>query len=736
MPLTWYESVRLWKDSELAERSGYQHFNGICEILGQPTPAASDQIGDTYTFEKHVANNLGGTGFANVWKRGHFAWEYKRNHSSLSAAYKQLLDYRENLENPPLLIVSDFERFEVHTNWTNTPPRIYKFTLQDLLRHEPTATCPIPPTEVLAAVFRDPESLRPEKMAERVTRDAAQSFSQLAERLELEGPHRLTAEGKEEVAHFLMRLLFCLFADSIGLLPDSLFREMVSEERHRPQNFLRKLRALFAAMAAKGSFFGPYDIQFFNGGLFDDDRVLELTTADLAILHKACALDWSTVEPAIFGTLFERSLNRDKRKLIGAHYTSSADIRLVVEPVVVAPLRRRWEDVKAEVNLLAEQAKTGNGVSATNGQGRRLLRRQMEDKLVCWIEELAKIKVLDPACGSGNFLYVALRSLLDLWLEARTFAGEHGLATFLPETVSPRQLYGVETDFYAHELTSVVVWIGYLQWRHENSMGTPSEPVLEKLTNIEHGDAVLRYDANGKPYEPEWPVADFIVSNPPFLGGNKIRQELGDKYVDDLFALYSGRIGAFSDFVCYWFEKARAQVEAGHADRVGLLGTQGIRGGVNRDVLNRIKASGDIFLAWSDRDWLLDGAAVHISIVAFDDGTESVKVLDGEEVAQINADLSGAADTAGAAALHENARLWAYGSQRKGSFDIPEEVARKLLRSVSSFGRDLSEVVRPGVNGQQLLRSRQHGWVIDFGENMPLSEALSLKLRLHMLTKL
>lgn len=163
MPLTWYEFVRLWKDSELAERSGYQqHFNGLYEILGVPTPAASDQIGDTYTFEKHVAKNLGGTGFADVWKRGHFAWEYKRNHSSLTAAYKQLLDYRENLENPPLLVVSDFERFEVHTNWTNTPPRVYRFTLQDLLRHEQTPTCPLPPTDVLKFLLTDPEQLRPE----------------------------------------------------------------------------------------------------------------------------------------------------------------------------------------------------------------------------------------------------------------------------------------------------------------------------------------------------------------------------------------------------------------------------------------------------------------------------------------------------------------------------------------------------------------------------------------------
>ena len=185
--------------------------------------------------------------------------------------------------------------------------------------------------------------------------------------------------------------------------------------------------------------------------------------------------------------------------------------------------------------------------------------------------------------------------------------------------VSPSQLYGIEVEFYAHELASIVVWIGFLQWKHEHGVHEDREPILQKLDNIEHADAIMRYDAEGKPYEPEWPEAEYIVGNPPFLGGNKIRRDLGDRYVTDLFALYSDRVPSFADLVCYWFEKARAQIESGGSERAGLLGTQGIRGGVNRTVLDRINETAHIFMAWSDRAWLLDGAAVRISMIGFED---------------------------------------------------------------------------------------------------------------------
>jgi len=744
MAMSWFEFVNKWSGSERSESSGYaEHFLGLCEALGEPRPADLDQTGADYAFQKHVPKTLGGKGFADVFKRGHFVWEYKGDRKSLTGAYEQVLQYKEALDNPPLLVVSDFKRFEVHTQWTNERKRVYKFELQDLLYHKATETCPLPPTEVLAALFRDPEAIRPGKMAERVTEDAARLFAQLAERIELQGSHRLTAEGKEEVARFLIRLLFCYFADSVGLLPDQIFRKAVRRvaaevPSKRPALLGRILAQLFAAMSHQGGIFGFEPIRHFNGGLFEDDRVLDLSPDDIGILKALCDLEWSAVSPAIFGTLFERSLVKEKRKLIGAHYTSEDDIRLVVEPVVMAPLRRRWTAVKAELESLAGQLESANANGKANGNARDL-RLRMEERLIAFTEELAAVRILDPACGSGNFLYVALRSLLDLWIEAREFARDHAMPVFLQEKVSPRQLYGIEKDFFAHELASTVVWIGYLQWRFEHSMGEPKEPVLEKLDNIRLGDAVLAYDDNGKLYEPEWQEADFIVGNPPFLGGKFLRRELGDRYVDDLFRLFEGRVKAESDLAVYWFEKARASLEAGSAKRAGLLATQGIRGGANRSVLERVAESAHIFMAWSDREWELEGAAVRIAIVGFErmNGIPPTQpVLDGAEVSAIHPDLTAGVNTTLARILPENAGICFMGTTKVGAFDIEPEIARKMLAApLNPNGRPNSDVVRPWVNALDITRRPRGMFIIDFGAEMSEEEAALYEMPFEYLRK-
>lgn len=712
MSLALPEFVTRWKASSLSERSGaQQHFCDLCDVLGQPHPAAVDQSGESFTFEKHVSTVEGDKGFADVWKKGYFAWEYKGKHHDLHTAYLQLLRYREDLENPPLLVVCDQDRFEVHTNWPNTRKQIYSFTLSDLLRNEATPNCALPPLDVLRALFEHPEELRPDAPSVRVTEKAAAKFAELADNLNV---RRI---DPEKSAHFLMRLLFCLFADSIGLLPDHLFRKMIEIDRGNAPNFNRKLRRLFAAMA-KGDNFGVYDVPYFNGGLFGDDSIIELAAADLAIVTASASLDWSRVEPAIFGTLFERSFDPTKRSQLGAHYTSKEDILTIIEPVLVAPLRKRWEEVKTEATALADAAEKEPKAPARNK-----LRNRLQETVFGWVEELSKVRVLDPACGSGNFLYLALKRMLDLWKEAYVFAAQHGLPAIVSHQVSPLQLYGIEKNVYAHELASVVVWIGYLQWRKDNGMGEPKQPILEPLSNIQHRDAILEFDSEGNPVEPVWPEAEYIIGNPPFLGGNKIRQELGDEYVDKLFKLYGGKLSAFADYVCYWFLKAVQVLEEKRTQRVGLLATQAIRGGVNRSVLERVKQSGDIFMAWSDRDWILDGAVVHVSMVGFDDGSEKHKMLDGHAVAQVNADLTSSVDVTIAARLKENAGLWAYGSQQKGSFDITPDTARDLLDAASPFGENYCDVVRPSVNAKQVMQRTPHTWVIDFGEESSAEKA-------------
>jgi type II restriction/modification system DNA methylase subunit YeeA len=716
MPLSLPEFVQRWKASTLTERAAAQsHFIDLCEVLRQPHPAAADQTGDSYTFEKHVSKIKGGKGFADVWKRGFFAWEYKGKHKDLKAAYLQLNDYREDLENPPLLVTCDQDRFEIHTNFTNTRPQVYSFTLDELELGKPTANCALEPLEVLKAVFNDPRELLPETAQARITKVVADKFATLADSLRAKGV------PPKPAAHFLMRLLFCLFADSIGLLPEHLFRRMIETDKGAPAKFARKLKQLFAAMSdkdAEGRSFGMHDIYYFNGGLFMDDEVFELDWRDLGVLNAAAALDWSQVEPAIFGTLFERSLDPDKRSQLGAHYTSKEDILLIVEPVVIEPLQRRWQVVKAEATAKAEAAEKAKGREYTR------LRADLEEILLDWVDALASVRVLDPACGSGNFLYIALRRMLDLWQEARIFAAQHGLPTFLDKQVHPSQLYGLETNIYAQELASVVVWIGYLQWLNQNGIGWPTEPILRKLDNIQNRDAILTHDAEGRASEAAWPDVDYIIGNPPFLGGQKMRRALGDQYVDELRSVFDDRVPGTADFVTYWFEKAREEIAQRRAKRVGLIATNSIRDGGSNRVLQRIAESGHVFMAWSDREWVLDGAAVRVSIVGFGGQEETSCILDNQRVLKINADLTSGLDLSSVPRLTENFLLSFQGPVKVGPFDIKGPQAAQMLALHNVHGLSNSEVVKLTMNADDIVGTPRNEWTIDFGEMTTAEAAL------------
>ncbi len=276
----------------------------------------------------------------------------------------------------------------------------------------------------------------------------------------------------------------------------------------------------------------------------------------------------------------------------------------------------------------------------------------------------------------------------------------------------------------------MVVWIGYLQWMHQHGEPITDEPILEKLTNIQHADAILRYDTEGKPYEPTWPKATYIIGNPPFLGGNRIRKELGDKYTDDLFNMYAGRVPAFSDLVSYWFERARLSIEDRQATTAGLLATQSIRGGVNRDVLKRIITDGNtIFWAYSDRAWMLNGAVVHISMIAFGRQDYDTIYLNGEWVDCIHADLSSGADTTHAFKLIENAHLCFMGVSPKGPFDISSGEAQKMLDTpVNINGRTNHDVLKPVLSSVDIGGRGRNVWTIDFGIDMPEREAAQYEM--------
>ena len=702
--------VAKWAGSAGRENaSAQEHFIDLCRLVGRPTPNEDDPLQTRYTFEKDTTRSSGPRGWVDVWLQDKFAWEYKGRHQDLQAAYKQCLDYHEALGNPPLLVVSDLERFEVHTKFTNRESWVYRFDLNDLDADSPakvtTGTGETPPDapnlralDVLRALWADPSRLKPSRTTEEITAEAASMFEGVVAEL-----RRWGNTDDQRIARFVSRMVFCMFASDIGLLPRGAFSELLNAQAANAGAFRVALADLFRAMAAGGRF-GPQTIPWINGDLFTDDDVPDdLTTQEIRALRQLDALNWSEVEPAIFGTLFERILDPDERAALGAHYTSREDIETLVKPVLMAPLRREWETVREAAEAAREQGALATAVAP-------------------FLERLAGVTVLDPACGSGNFLYVSLALLKGLEKEAIAWAGLRG-ARFEPR-VHPRQLRGIEKDEYAHQLASMVIWIGYLQWKHRNAMRLDNEePVLQKLDAIRLMDAIVDRSHPEGPREPAWPEADVIVGNPPFLGRARLRRELGNEYVDAMYELWEGRVQHSADLCCYWHEKARRMVHGGRAKRVGLLATQAIRGPASRGTLERIKQSGDFFFAESNRAWVLDGAAVRISMVGFDDGTETERTLDGQRVDGINVNLTGGLPLTEAAALAENEGVSFQGGIKVGPFEIEETLARRMLASPNPDGRDNAAVVRPWMNGDDVTGRPKNLWIIDFPPGTPLEEA-------------
>lgn len=703
MTLTPQDFVSKWKRAEARERQSVQeHFIDLCALVGHETPMQQDPSGTRYAFEMGAAKTSGGSGWADVAKIGYFGWEYKSKDADLDKAYEQLLRYRDALQNPPLLVVCDINKIIIRTNYTNLATRTIILTLDDLLTADGLKT--------LKTVFFNPEQLKPQETIESVTKEAADQFATLANVL------RKFGEKPQEVSHFLIRLLFCLFAEDIGLLPEKLFPRLLEQTRRNSKDFAEVLRQLFRAMNT-GGYFGADKILHFNGGLFDDDRVLQLDSDAMDIIGQIDGLDWGAIKPSIFGTLFERGLDPSKRSQLGAHYTGEDDILLIVEPVLMAPLRREWETIKEDLLKIKQDEE-----KEPKGKKKTALQKKIKDTLLTFADKIASIKVLDPACGSANFLYVALRLLLDLQNEVLSFSDSMGAGRPYI-TVTPGQLFGIETNEYAYELAQMTIQIGYIQWLRDNGYGFPSEPILKQTKNILNMDAIMAYDENGQPTEPEWPAADVIIGNPPFLGGSKLRRELGDKYVEDLWKLYEGHVDKTSDLVMYWFERAWQQIALGKAKRVGLLATQSIRSPINRNVLEKIVKSGGIFLAWSDRPWVLDGASVRVSMIGFDHALENEKSLDGKVVKVINAGLTSDTDLTNLIQLPENRGLSFQGSMIGGSFQIPKPLAENWLKITNPNGKPNFNVLRPYVTGADVLRKVSDEWVIDFGDSMSLEEA-------------
>ena len=482
--MTPQDFIAKWHGIGFGEKQASQEmFLDICALVGHASPVAYGNP-EVFTFEKSVPG-----GFADAYLEERFGWEFKGSDAQLPEAINQLLRYQVYLKTPPLLIVSSFDTIQIRTNFPGMETILHVIPVAELDRPDNLSK--------LRNAFFAPGEFRPSRTVEEVTQETANLFRDIVADMESAYGGR---EDPERLARYLNRIVFCLYAEDAGLLPGGLLTRIVRQQYRRPDLFNQAVANLFDQMAG-GGLFGADEIPYFNGDLFHAADSVELSAVALQRLGEATSKNWRNIEPSIFGTLFERALDASKRSQLGAHYTGADDIMLVVDPVVMEPLRREWDAARREVDeLLADD-------DADAARAR----------LEAFQQRLAGVTVLDPACGSGNFLYLALRSLLDLEKQVIDFGAAQGWHRLTP-TVQPDQMLGIEINHYAAELTRTALWIGYIQWHQTNGFPYTHSPILTPLDTIRQADAILDLSDPDNPAEPEWPPAEFIVGNPPFLG--------------------------------------------------------------------------------------------------------------------------------------------------------------------------------------------------------------------------
>jgi len=626
--------IARWQGVAASELSTSQSFLiELCDLLGverpHPTPEQDYMFERPLTFQH--ADGSTSAGRIDLYRRGAFVLESKKLKAgahtrgfdeAMRRAHSQAQNYIRALPasegRPPFLIVVDVgHRIELYSEFSRSggayvpfpDPRSHRIALEDLRRPDVR--------ERLRRIWLDPISLDPSRESARVTRQIAARLADLAKSLETSG------HAAESVAQFLTRCLFTMFAEDVRLLPPESFRDLLNKHRERPEVAMRMLAQLWRDMDTGGfSAVLANDVLRFNGKLFKQPDTLPLDTTQIDLLIDAARADWKHVEPAIFGTLLERALNPKERHKLGAHYTPRAYVERLVLPTVIEPLRLEWSNTQAAAGTLAQEGKADEAVA----------------ELLRFHHRLCSVRVLDPACGSGNFLYVTLEHLKRLEGEVLNALDEMGYRqTGLAlegeradalggETVDPHNLLGIELNPRAAAIAEVVLWIGYLQW-HFRTRGdvNPPVPVIRDFRNIECRDAVLAYDrvelvtdehgvpvtrwdgvtmkpspVTGEPVPDEsaripverhinprkaaWPEADFVVGNPPFIGNKRMRLALGDGYVEALRNAWP-EVPESADFVMYWWHYAAQLTRRGSLQRFGFITTNSLRQAFNRRVV-------------------------------------------------------------------------------------------------------------------------------------------------------
>ncbi|WP_245894622.1 class I SAM-dependent DNA methyltransferase [Paracoccus indicus] len=829
------EFTERWKASGGSERANFQQFAiELTQLLNVPAPkpATADSQNDDYRFERPVTfihTGAQSRGFIDLYRRGCFVMEAKQGTGQSTQTDEDQLSLISDLPKiqrqghgvrgsrrwddtmlraknqadgyaravarsdgwPPFLIIADVGHvLEVYADfsgqgqgYTQFPDGArYRITLDDL--NDPKTV------ERLRAIWTDPHSLDPAKISAEVTRGVANQLAALGRSFEGQG-HR-----PEDVARFLMRCLFTMFAEDVHLIPPDSFKDLLIKLRGHPEHAAPALQSLWETMNTGG--FSPTltcDLKRFNGGLFKNASALPLSEVQLSLLITAAQHDWKEVEPAIFGTLLERALSPKDRHKLGAHYTPRAYVERLVKPTVIEPLRADWMAVQGAALTLVNQGKDKEALAEVEAFHRRL----------------CEIRVLDPACGSGNFLYVALELMKRLEGEVTALMADLGqdqvALSLAGHTVDPHQFLGIELNPWAAAVAELVLWIGYLQWHFRtHGKASPAEPVLRDFKNIENRDAVLTWEAMtprldeagqpvtrwdgetmitshitgqpipdpdarvrvpdySNPKSAKWPEADFIVGNPPFIGASRMRDALGDGYAEALWKAYP-KMPHSADFVMFWWEKAalatRAyrsatdKAKAKGCRRMGFITTNSLRQTFNRRVLephlNDRKTPLSLLFAVPDHPWVDagDGAAVRIAMTVAGPASEPGRLLTiinetrGEQEAEgrqvsfsiekgkVFANLRLGADVAGAVPLKANEGLAHMGVKLHGTGFLVSNEQAKTL--ALDAPEKLDDHLKRFFNGRDLAQSSRGVFVIDlFGLSLQDAQAHFPQLVQHLM---
>lgn len=790
-----------WDGTEMAERANYARFlDEFCDVLDVPRPEPASGASGAYRYERgvlhHEADETATTRRIDLYKRGCFILEAKqganpkqadlfglrseadrRSAVRSSASWAQAMlkakgqaeGYARDLPAdegwPPFIIVCDVGFcFDVYADFSGTGKHYAQFPDREGFRiylpdlHQPEIR------ERLRVIWTDPHTLDPSRQRVRVTREIAELLARLARALEAQG------HAPQHVAAFLMRCIFCMFAQSVGLLPTrTAFTDLLEECRSNLPSFEPMLTELWRTMDAGGFSTALRALVLrFNGGLFAPGpagaaETLPVDADMLGLLIMASRRDWADVEPAIFGTLLESALDAKQRGELGAHFTPRAFVERLVLPTVMEPLREEWDGVKAAA---VDRAEVGDRTVAA-------------DLVRAFHARLCAVRVLDPACGTGNFLYVTLELMKRLEGEvldvlADLLPGEGDRLNLAGASVDPHQFLGLEKNPRAVPVAELVLWIGWLQW-HFRTRGNvpPAEPILRDFHNIRECDAVLTYereepetDAKGdpitrwggrmqlqpitgeeipdkadrvlvmrpvRPQRTEWPDAEFVVGNPPFNFGKHLRSEIGHGYAEAYWKLHPNLPEA-ADYAMAWWDRCAGLAAEGKLRRFGLLTSKNITMVFSRRVVQRALSGRQpisIVFAIPDHPWV-DGtgmAMVRIAFTVAEKGMRNGRVRrivkeethpDGEpqitfapeEVGRINADLTIGADVTTARPLEANRGLSYMGVALNGDGFLvtPSQAAGLGLGKVPT----LENHIRPYLNGRDFTQRTRGLMVIDF----------------------